>query len=387
MKKSLVIVLIAGLIGCIVYFFIDMYGYNNKKLALVSELKSSADSISTYDSQDEYVMLENDKVLKINKESVQCFEINSSYTKKPLWQESTYVKYPLVVNNQDTVCVFDKLGYSGTLYNEDGKICDIKTSLPILEISLNANGYTAVLQKEDSKSVITIFNNLGNKIIERISYEENGSIPITVALSDSNDTFAASYLDVSQNTILSKVIFFKIDGKELKDNLFSSFEYKDILVTHLKYISEDEVIAVSDNKIIKINLFSSEDTSVEVNERIKDVVLDFKGTIVLLCSKKSNQLSDDATYIMFYNYNLKKKKEQIIYNTISEILTNKDTLVLGKNKEFYAYNKNGIAKWKNSFSTDAKQVLLFNKSNLVLVVTNRNVELYKVQVANIVPNN
>ena len=84
---------------------------------------------------------------------------------------------------------------------------------------------------------------------------------------------------------------------------------------------------------------------------------------------------------------MKKRKQQVIYNNISEVFSSEDEIVLGKAKDFYAYDKNGIAKWKNSFNNDVKQVLLFNKSNLVLVVTNKNVELYKVQVTNIVPNN
>ena len=281
MKKSIIILIIAIIIGAGVFFFIDVYGYNIKKLTLVSELKSHTENSIIYDSQDEYVILENDKILKINKENVECFEINSFYVKKTLWQVSSYVKYPLYVSNSNMVCVFDKLGYTGTLYDDKGRICDIKTSLPILEVSLNSKGYMAVLQKEAEKSIITIFNNYGDKVIERISYEENGSIPISVAISDDNDTFAVSYLDVQKNSILSKVIFFKINGKELKDNLFSSFEYEDSLVTDLKYISNDEVIAVSDNKLIKINIFSNKDEVVEINEKVKDVMLNFKETIVL----------------------------------------------------------------------------------------------------------
>ena len=370
------------LVMIITFLVIENGGFINKKISYITNLEEENQKAL---DQSEYVIFKNDSILQIEKESVTCFNLTSSNSRNVLWQETSYIRYPIIINNGNLVCVFDKQGYNGIVYNQSGKLYELKVNFPILEVSINKSGYTAVLQKSndqsDTKSVITIFDNTGKKLIDRISYEENGGVPIAVAMSDNNDTFAASYLDVSNNNILSKVIFFKIDGKELKDNLFSSFEYQNTIVTNLKYIDEENVIVVGDNKLAKINLFTEKNTEIEIEDKIKEVILDFNDMIVLVCKKELSQLSSDTTYIEFYNTNLKKKKEQVIYNTVTQVASNKNTVVVGNGSDYYLYGKNGYSKCKNSFSVDVKQFLLFNKSNSLLVATNKGLELYRMQSA------
>lgn len=381
MKKLIIVcVVVAMIMGT--FTIIESAGLASKKLSFGSNLY---DETQTTLNQSEYVVLSNDNILEVEKESVTCFTISSSYTKKVLWQETSYIKYPIIAQSGNLVCVFDKQGYSGIVYDNNGRKYEIKVNLPILEVSINKEGYTAVLQKSDkssdSKSVITIFDNEGNKLIDRISYEENGGVPITVAMSDNNETFAASYLDVSNNNILSKIIFFKIDGKELKDNLFSSFEYPNTIVTNLKYVDDENVIAVGDNKLIKINLFSEKSNEVEIEDRISEVILDFKDGIVLMCTKNVNQLSSDMTYTAFYNNNLKKKKEQIVYFDANLVSTSKNTLTIGNGSDFHIYSNKGISKCKQSFNLDVKQLLPMNKTNMMLVSTNLGLKVYRLQSA------
>lgn len=377
---------VIALVIILAVLLIDKGGFVQKKLSYQGTLQ---DTNITLD-QNEYAIFANDSVLQIGKESVTCFDVTSSLNKKILWTEVCYTKYPEVVQNGNNICVFDKQGYNGMVYSPQGKKYELKVSLPILSIAINKNGATAVLQKSnsenDTKSVITIFKEDGTKLIDRISYEENGGVPICVAISDSNDTFSASYLDVSNNNILSKVIFFKIDGKELKDNLFSSFEFSNTVVTNLKYLDDENVLCVGDDKLIKINLFSEKCTEKEIEDRISDVTLSFDNRLVLICSKNTNSLSSDAMYAEFYTTGLKKVKEQVIYNTVSQISTNKSLISVGNGSEYYIYSKSGIARCKTSFSQDVKNILLSNKTNVVYVSTSKGLDVYRLQTGSFMNN-
>ncbi|MCQ2749260.1 MAG: DUF5711 family protein [Clostridia bacterium] len=386
MKKISIIGALVALV-LIVFLLIDSSGLVQKKLSYIADI---TDESTASTNQSEYVVLNNDNVLEIQKETVSCFNFNKNYAKNLIWQETSYIKNPEVCKKGGRVCVYDKQGYGAVVYDENGKVYELKVNLPIVGISMNKNGYTCVLQKsntsKDKKSIITVFNDMGSKMIERISYEENGGIPIAVSMSDSNETFAASYLDVSNNNILSKVIFFKIDGKELKDNLFSSFEFSNTIITDLKYLNDENLIAVGDNKIVKINLFSEKCQETKVEDRVKKVILDFDDSIVLICEKLVNELSDDATYVEVFSNSLKKKKEQIIYNSVNQIATNKNVLTVGNGNDFFIYTSKGVNKCSSSFTANVKQLLPMNKSSNMLVVTDKCLQIYRMQYASIISN-
>ncbi len=387
MKRKIILGLSIALVIILAIFIVDRFGFVTKKMSFASSLNEENASLI---DQNEYVLLNNDSLLQIGKESVTCFNVTSSYSKKVLWQEIAYTKYPLISQNGNLVCVYDKQGYNGIVYDENGKLYELKVNLPILSVALNKNGYSAVLQKSntesDSKSVITIFNNEGTKLLDRISYEENGGVPLAVAISDNNETFCTSYLDVGNNNILSKVIFFKIDGKELKDNLFSSFEFQGSIVTDLKYLDDENIIAIADDKLIRINLFSEKKEEKEIEDRIKFVNLNFDNMIVLVCDKNTSQFSSDAKYVEYYSTNLKKKKEQVIYNTVSQVTANKNFVSCGNGSEYNIYSKVGVAKCKASFNVDVKNVLISNRTNTVYVATSKGLDVYKMQNASFMNN-
>ncbi|MCQ2911841.1 MAG: DUF5711 family protein [Clostridia bacterium] len=387
MKKKIILGLSIALVIIIALLIVDRFGLVTKKMSRVASL---TEENATLVDQNEYVLLDNDQIMQIGKESVSCFSVSSSYQRKELWQEISYTKYPLVSQNGNLVCVFDKQGYNGIVYNEKGKLYELKVNLPILKVALNKNGYSAVLQKSntdsESKSVITLFDNEGKKLLDRISYEENGGVPLAVSISDSNDTFCTSYLDVSNNNILSKVIFFKIDGKELKDNLFSSFEFAGSIVTDLKYLDAENIIAIADDKLIRMNLFTEKCDEKIIEDRISYANLSFDNSIVLVCDKNTSQFSGDAKYVEFYSNNLKKKKEQVIYNTVSQVCANKKFISCGNGNEYNIYSSNGIAKCKTSFNVDVKKILMSNRSNTVYVATSKGLDVYKMQNASFMSN-
>ncbi|MCQ2978717.1 MAG: DUF5711 family protein [Clostridia bacterium] len=386
MKKIILGISIA-LVIILALFIVDRGGFVTKKMTYAGTLQLE-NQVAI--DQNEYAIMPNDSIMQIGKESVICFTVNGSGNKKILWEETAYTKYPIYSQNGNLICVYDKQGYNGIVYNQNGKVYELKVNLPILQVAINEKGYTAVLQKSntesDSRSVITLFDESGNKMLDRISYEENGGVPITVAISDDGETFAASYLDISNNNILSKVIFFKIDGKELKDNLFSSFEFNGSIVTHLKYIDNENIIAVADNKLIKINLFNEKCNEVEIEDRISNVNLGFDDVIVLICKKNTNQFAGDAMYAEFYNTKLRKKKEQVIYNTVNQVTNNQNLVACGNGSEYNVYSKYGITKCKTSFNVDVKQLLMCNKSNTVYVATSKGLDIYKMQNSSFMSN-
>ncbi len=374
MKKAIILIVTLIAIGVSIMVGIDKMGFTMVSLVYHGDLGNY-----NYELQDAYAVFPDDSVVKYNKQNVQCFKISSNYEKKVVWQENVFMKTPMCVQKGDNICIYDKLGYTAFVYNKNGKVSELKATSPIIEADMNKNGYVSILQKENSKSTISIFDNTGKKCLDRISYEENGGVPITVALSDDNETFVSSYLDVSTNKILGKLVFFKIDGKELTDNLFASFEFKGNVITEVKYLNDEEIIAIADNKIIKINLFNKSFEEVEVDSKISKICLDFDDSIVLVCENKANQLSSDSSQIKFYNSRLKLVKEQIVYNKVERFKANRDKIIMGSGRDYNAYSKSGVLRWKGSFKVDVKQIVSVNNTGMIIVVNAKNAEIYRVQ--------
>ncbi len=382
MKRFGFLVLFIAFISFSVFFIVDRYGFNTKQLIYEKTIDEY-----NYDLSDEYIIFSNDVVLRVNKQGVQAFRITPTSSKSILWKQDYSILIPCLVQQKDLLVVFDKLGYSAYVFNDKGKVYEAKTTMPIYSVTINDQGYIAVLQKQDRKSEITVFDHDGQKLLSHVSYQENEGIPIELAISPDSRTLAASFIDMTQNIILSKIVFFEIDNKDLKDNLYATYEYSNSIVTYLKYLNKDDIIGIGDNKLIHINLFNNEQREFEIEDQIKNVYLGFDACILILSNKKANTLTEENTYLMYYNNRFKLTKERIIYSEIENMDTNGNTIVLGKGSNYFAYGANAALKWKFSFPEDVRQVIPFNKQNIALVVSNKSIDIYKIQTSNMIVKN
>ena len=111
MKKISIIGALVALV-LIVFLLIDSSGLVQKKLSYIADIEDE-NKIST--NQSEYVVLNNDNILEIQKETVSCFNFTKNFTKDLLWQETSYLKNPEVFKKNGLVCVYDKQGYGAVV--------------------------------------------------------------------------------------------------------------------------------------------------------------------------------------------------------------------------------------------------------------------------------
>lgn len=146
----------------------------------------------------------NGKLLKYSKDGISCIDSQN----EAIWSQTYNMQNPMVDICEGAVAVADQQGNIVYVFDAQGAVTEISTLLPIQQISVSAQGVTAILLNDSTVSWIYLYDKEGNKLAEsRCSLDETGQ-PISIALSPDGTKLAVSYLQVQEGSAASCVVFY-----------------------------------------------------------------------------------------------------------------------------------------------------------------------------------
>lgn len=379
--KILVILTVIGIITLIALEYKDkavtgtaVNILQNAEEAKISyEVNSQAD-FYTYSKYIYYCTKDGMQILNLKGEQIQ----NDTFT-----MTSPYMSY-----DGRIVGVSEKLGNTVNVYDEKGKLYSVNTKLPITSFSVNKGGFVSIIIKDEEKNVhyIEVYNISGNKISTTMVPIEDG-IPIASDVSDDNRILGVSVIDISDIQMKSRVMFYYIYAEqsstvESSGDLFASFIKENQIVAILKFMNNNNVVAVSDMEICFVEVGNSVGNSVE-NKHSE------KGSIQLKNKLDSIDFLENKYIVVAYGdsfINAKQPEEKGVvkwYNLsgsqINEFKTNKTVTglysgygasIIGMNRNFKAVSNKGGLIWEYNAIQDVKKILFLDNTDNVLLVTN-----------------
>lgn len=231
-----VVVLCAGL---------GLFFWSRNKSYTEYEQVSSTEHTSTVNTQyAEY----NGKLLKYSKDGISC--VNAK--EEAVWSQTYNMQNPILDICQTAVAVADQQGNTVYVFDAQGLQTEITTLLPIQQVSISAQGVTALLLNDSNVSWIYLYDKAGNKLTEaRCSLAETGQ-PLSVSVSRDGTKVAVSYLQVQEGSAASCVVFYNFGsvGSNFVDKIVSSKVYADKVIPRVKYLSNSVCAAVAGDELI-----------------------------------------------------------------------------------------------------------------------------------------
>lgn len=360
--------------GCLVFNL-----WSQKKTYTSYETVATAEHSSTVNTMyTEY----NGKLLKYSKDGISCLGPGN----EAVWSQTYNMQNPMVDICQSAVAVADQQGNAVYVFDAQGAVTEISTLLPIQQISVSAQGVTAILLNDSNVSWIYLYDKEGNKLAEsRCSLDETGQ-PISIGISPDGSKLAVSYLQVQEGAADSCVVFYNFGsvGSNFVDKIVSSKVYSDTIIPRIKYIGKAVCAAISDQSIIYYEgaEIPEEKNVVPVNSEIESVFWgDGRIGVVTLGDDETEEKEEEEGRYRIYLYDasgrqILSRKTDLEY---SQVKLSGKYLILYNENECEIYIEKGVLKYKGTFENVIADLYKASGRNKFVLVFSDRTETIRLQ--------
>lgn len=354
------------LLGVILGF----WTWSKNKTYTEYEVKSSAERTDALNTQyEEYHGI----ILKYSRDGISCVNVKND----AIWSQTYNMQMPILDVCQNAVAAADCQGNEVYVFDQNGLRTQITTLLPVQQVSVSAQGVTALLLNDSSSSWICLYDNEGNKLAEaRCSLEETGQ-PLSISISSDGTKLAVSYLQVQSGSVSSCVAFYNFGpvGGNFVDKIVASKIYEDRVFPRVKYLGDSICALVSEQGIVYYEGKEIPEEKLAVTEE-KEIRSIFFGENTVGLVVDGSEEENSRFEIHLYNTAgelVLKQGTSLAYTRIK--MSGEDLIVLGEN-ECEIYNKKGTLRYAGSF--DSVLADIYKGSglrNYILVFSDRTEEI------------
>lgn len=275
-----------------------------------------------------------------------------------IWNQAFEMSTPMVDMCEGYLVFYDQNGTEIYIMQRTGLQKKIETSMPIRTVCVASQGTIAVLMKEENNSYIKMYGKDGKELANGEFFGNQGSIPIDIALSSDAQKLAVDMIDITGGKVDTTITFYNFGsvGQNEIDNNVGSFSYENTLIPEIKYVSDKNLIAIGDNKLLifegaqKPKLLKQ----IDFEKELESVFYDTKyvGTIY------NNQDEESTHHIKVYDLRGRSVMEndtEMNYERV-EFLSNHE-ICITNDYECVLYTIHGIKKFYYKFDVEIYKIL------------------------------
>lgn len=363
-----VLILIAIIVVFIIYLY---YSYQNK-------VYSGYDVINTLEyneSATAHYLGFNGNVLRYSQDGATAFNMNNDM----IWNETYEMQSPLADVCGDYVAIGEYKGTMIYVFDSTGLRGKIDTTIPLKSFCVSGNGYVAVILEEDEITWIKLYDKDGVNIANDKTTMAKSGYPIAIDLSDDGIILGVSYLYIDSGSISSSVAYYNFGsvGQNEIDNLVSGYDYPETIMSGIKFMNQKSQFAVGDNKLV---IFEGNQKPQSIFETdIEDEIQSVFSNEEYIGLVYRNEDTTNRFRIDVYN----TKGEEVISQPFdieySDIMFNKDTMVIYNATECEIYSFGGLKKFSGTFENSAISLIPTKGKSRFLLVSGDKMEEIQLQ--------
>lgn len=307
----------------------------------------------------------NGKLLRYSNDGASAYSMDNEM----IWNETFEMQTPLVDVCNDYIAIGDYKGTSIYIFNSEGLKGKIETTTPIRSFCVSGTGNVAVVMEDGDVTWVKLYDQNGTNIASDRTTMSKSGYPVDVDISSNGILMAVSYLYVDSGIMSSSVAFYNFGtvGQNEVDNLVSGFNYSETIVPYVEFMNEKTSFSVSDKEMV---IYKGDQKPESIFETIFDEEV------------KSVFNNDKYIGLVFDGKEGEQKHRLDIYNTegelvlslpfdmdYSDIVFNKDIIVIHNASDCEMYNIDGLKKFTGSFKESAITMIPTKSKTKYLLVT------------------
>lgn len=317
-------------------------------------------------------------VLLYSKDGASCMDASAN----AVWNRTYEMQSPLISICESTVAIGDYNGRTIYVMDKNGEKGVVNTNLPIRNFCVSANCVVAAVLDDADVTRINVFD--GNKntdepiVNAKVTMDKSG-YPVSISLSPNGKIMAVSYLYVDSGNMKSSVAFYNFGevGKNETDNYVSGYDYLDTIIPYIQFMDNDSAFAVSDDRIV---FFAGEERPVNVasgllEEEVQGIYYN-ENYVGLVFPDPSGEA---AYRLDVYNESGSKVHSQLFDIEYTDIIFNKDQIIIYNDMECQICNMKGVDKFTGSFEKGTSLVIPTSSIYKYITVTSNSVDTIELQ--------
>lgn len=168
------------------------------------------------------------------------------------WNASYELQIPMLDVRED-YCAVAGIGSSWIyVFNKEGAVMSVDTTLPIVTISVSARGYVAAVLEDGNTQYIDMYDTTGEKAYRIKTSIEGKGVPTDISISNDGVKLMVAYTTMEAGQVKTSIAFYNFGevGKNESERLVGGFDqYEGMLVPMVQFVTEDTAIAVSTGKV------------------------------------------------------------------------------------------------------------------------------------------
>lgn len=351
----LVILLILGSAGIGIYLYFANHQF--QKYEISWEIPMGGSNFVEYKKF-------GNNVLRYSKDGASYIDSQGSN----VWTESYELKSPIVAINGDFAAIADQQGNAIYICDKSGKRGVATTLLPIVKVTVSAQGVVAAVLEDSKANYIQFYRNDGSQLKISIkgtiqspdSESDPVGYPLDISLSPDGTQLIGSYLYMNSGIMKGRVAFhnFSEIGKNQKTRLVAGFhdEFASNIVPRVRFLSELESVAFADGKLV---FFSSKNLAspqiaeiVEITESIRSILYSSKYAGVIV----DNAQGEYPYRMDIYKGNGEKVLSKAFDYAYTQADLDGDSIILYNDNSCKVYNMSGVERFSGTFDFSVTKI-------------------------------
>ena len=293
---------------------------------------------------------------------------------KTVWDQGYEMQDLCISECEGTVALAAYNGRDIYVLNETEKLGSFTTNLQIRDIAVSRIGRVTAVLNSGEATLINTYSPKGDLLYSGQMHMSGSGYPIDVALSPSGTLLCVSFIYVDAGTVKSTVAFYNLTevGDNYTDFLVSSYDYTDLVVPDVGFLSDSTAYAVGDERFMFYKGADQPESIGEhlISEEIKSV---FAGNGYLGIVFRSDDA--DAKYRMsvFNDAGSLVGKYDIDFE-YTDVLFEKDTLVIYNETHCIIYTYKGKVKFNEQFRGGVRLIIPTENAYRYVLSTNAAIE-------------
>ena len=279
--------------------------------------------------------------------AVQDYEGNIS------WSATYEMQNPIADECDGTIAVADQGGTNICIFNKDGEIGQIETTLNIVKIKVAKQGVVAAILDGGEDTWINFYDSDGSLIAENQTRVDDPGYPLDIAVSEDGVLIMVAYQFVSGEETTSYVAFynFATAGQNQIDNIVSGYQYQGVVIPQVEYLDSSTAVAFRDDgfSVFKGKQIPKESANVQVEEEIISTFYD-KDNIGLVFK---NDGKDKMYTMKVYDTSGHIKFEKSFNIAYTKIRMSDGHIVMNNDSQVCVITTNGVEKFNGNIDEGA----------------------------------
>lgn len=317
-------------------------------------------------------------ILLYSKDGASCIDAQGN----ALWNQTFEMQEPMLAICNDVAAIGDYNGRTIYVVSSTGQLGTVNTNLPIRKICVAQNGVVAAVLDDAKVARILLYNgneNTDTSLVDIKATMDKSGYPMSFSLSPNGKLLAISYLHVNSGEMKSSVAFFNFGevGKNESDNYVSGYDYPDTVIPYVQFMNNSAAFAVSDDRIVFFEggekpankataLLSEEVQGIYYNEA-------YVGLVFL------DQTGESAYRLDVYNAAGSKIHSQLFDIEYTDIIFNKDQIIIYNDMDCQICNMNGVDKFSGTFEKPSSLLVPTSSNYKYVSVTSGSVDVIELK--------